>query len=298
MFPALRAEFDLSAGPFHIALGRRTLVMGVLNCTPDSFSDGGRYLTPEAAVRRLVEIEEEGADLCDIGGESTRPGAEPVTIEEEWNRIKTPLCEARRRGYPLPLSVDTTKAEVARRALDEGAVMINDVSGLQSDPSLAGLAARYSASLVLMHMKGEPRTMQQDPIYADCTAEVTAFLHGASLTAEERGVDRQSIIIDPGIGFGKTVDHNLELIRRLPELAALGFPVLIGASRKSFIGRILDLPVEQRLEGSLAAHVAAALAGAHAVRVHDVAATVRALRVVDAIRGAEAILGTDAIRRP
>jgi dihydropteroate synthase len=284
MFPAPRSIFRLSAGRHTIELGRRTLVMGILNCTPDSFFDGGRHASPESAVLRLDRMMEEGADLCDIGGESTRPGAEPVSVEEEWTRIQAPLREASRRAPDLIVSIDTTKAEVARRALEEGASVINDVSGLRFDPELAAVAARHGAAVVLMHMKGEPRTMQEDPVYQDVASEVREFLGRACRVAEEHGVARSRILVDPGIGFGKTVAHNLELIRRIPDLAGLGYPILIGASRKSFIGRVLDLPAEERLEGSLAVHAAAVLAGAHVVRVHDVAATVRVVRMADAIR--------------
>lgn len=285
VFPAPRARFVFEAGPFRLELGRQTRIMGVLNCTPDSFSDGGVHLAADAAARRLDEIAEQGADLCDIGGESSRPGAAPVPAEEEWRRIEPALREAARRAYPLPISVDTTKAEVARRALEAGAVIINDISGLRFEPGLAGLAARTRAGLILMHMKGEPRTMQREPEYGDVTEEVRAFLEGAAGLARERGVNPSGILLDPGIGFGKTAEHNLELIRRLPELAALGFPLLLGASRKSFIGKILDLPVDQRVEGSIAAHVAAVLAGVQVVRVHDVASTVKAVRLADAVRG-------------
>lgn len=284
-FPPPRASFTLEAGSFRLELGRRTLVMGVLNCTPDSFSDGGVHLSPDAAARRLEEILEQGGDLCDIGGESSRPGAAPVSAEEEWARVEPAFREAQRRRYPLPLSIDTTKAEVARRAIEHGAVLINDISGLRFEPGLAGLAARSGAGLILMHMKGEPRTMQEDPVYEDVVAEVASFLRQSALAAEERGVAGSRVVIDPGIGFGKTMEHNLELIRRIGELAPLGYPVLIGASRKAFIGRILDLPVEDRVEGSVAAHVAAVLAGAHVVRAHDVGATVRGVRVADAVRG-------------
>lgn len=284
VFPAPRPRFVLRAAGRSIFLGERTLVTGVLNCTPDSFSDGGRYLEAADAARRLAEIEDEGADWCDVGGESSRPGAEPVAVEEEWRRIAPALREARKSHPRLVLSVDTTKAEIARRALEEGASIINDISGLRFDPEMAQVVARHEAGLVLMHMRGDPRTMQQDPVYDDVTAEVAAFLSAAAAEAERRGVKRGQILIDPGIGFGKTVEHNLTLLRRLPDLAAAGYPIVIGASRKSFIGKVLGLEVRDRLEGSLAAHVIAALAGAHLVRAHDVQATVRAVRLADAVR--------------
>jgi dihydropteroate synthase len=283
-FPA-RPWHSFCAGSCRIPLGQRSLVMGVLNCTPDSFSDGGRYVGSEAIARRLEEIAEQGGDWCDIGGESTRPGAVPVSASEEWSRVAPALREARKRNLPLVLSIDTTKAEVARRALEEGAVIVNDVSGLRFDPAMAEVAASARAGVILMHMRGEPRTMQQDPVYENLITEVSEFLKAAAEGARAAGISPESILCDPGIGFGKTVEHNLELIRRLPEMAEMGYPLLVGASRKSFLGRVLDLPVDERLEASLAAHVAAVLAGAHVVRAHDVGATVRAVRVADAIRG-------------
>jgi dihydropteroate synthase len=259
--------------------------MGVLNCTPDSFSDGGDYMESGAIAARMAELADEGADWIDIGGESSRPGADPVPVEEEWRRVAPAFQEARRIGCGRFLSIDTCKAEVARRALDEGASIINDISALRFDPAMAEVARRTGAAVVLMHMAGTPRTMQRDPRYTDPVAEIAGFLEKAAADAQAAGIERDRIVIDPGIGFGKTIEHNLELLRHLPELGSLGFPVLIGASRKSFLGRILDLPVDERLEASVAAHVAASLAGAHVVRVHDVKATVRALRVADAIRG-------------
>jgi len=280
---ATRTHPILRALDHTIPLGDRTVVMGVLNCTPDSFSDGGLYLDPDAAARRIEQIAGEGADWIDIGGESTRPGAEPVDAEEEWRRVAPAFAEARRSGLKQLLSIDTTKAEVARRALDQGAAVLNDVSGLRFDPRLASLAAESGAALILMHMRGEPRTMQADPAYADVTSEILVLLREAAEEARARGVAEDRLVIDPGLGFGKTAEHNLELLRRLPELTALGLPVLVGASRKSFLGKILDLATEERLEGSLAAHTAAVLAGAHIVRAHDVRATVRAVRTADAL---------------
>jgi dihydropteroate synthase len=261
-----------------------TRVLGILNVTPDSFSDAGRFTSHEAIERRLWQIAEEGADLVDIGGESTRPGAAPVDVEDEWKRILPALRAVQRDSYPLPVSVDTMKLEVARRALDEGAVIINDVSALRAGPAIAELAARADAGLILMHMKGEPRTMQVEPKYDDLLVEVRDALAGSVRTAEQAGVAAERILVDPGIGFGKTVEHNLALLRSASFFDGLGAGVLIGTSRKSFIGKILgDLPVEERLEGSIASAVAAVLAGAHAVRVHDVRATVRAVRIADAM---------------
>ena len=267
-----------------IPLGSRTRVMGVLNCTPDSFSDPGRFLDPESARRRLHEMEEEGADWIDVGGESTRPGAELVDVEEEWRRISPVLLEAQRCGCPLPISVDTTKAEIARRAADLGIAIINDVSALRFEPGLAKTIVSHGLALVLMHMRGEPRTMQDDPTYDDVMAEIRTFLVDAMSRCLAAGVSREQLLVDPGIGFGKTAEHNLEILRRLPEFASLGAPLLVGASRKRFLGTILGLSAEERLEGSRAAHAAAALGGAHVIRAHDVRATVRMVRVIDAIR--------------
>lgn len=272
-----------------VVLGERTVVMGVVNCTPDSFYAGGRCSDPAGAVGRYHELLAEGADWIDVGGESTRPGAEGVDAAEEWRRVEPVLTAARRAGHPVPLSIDTTKAEVAARALDAGAAIVNDVSGLRFDPQLAQLAARYGAGLILMHMRGTPRTMQADPSYDDVAAEILAELAAAAERAVDRGAAREQIVIDPGIGFGKTAGHNLEILRRLGEFSALGRPVLVGCSRKSFIGAVLDLPAEERLEGTLAAHAAAVLCGAHVVRVHDVAAHVRAVRVLDALLAAGSV---------
>ena len=277
--PGPRSEAILAVGNERFMLGTRTLVMGIINCTPDSFFDGGTH----DPIARYALVVAEGADLVDVGGESTRPGALPVDAEEEWRRI-APVCEAARRaGHPIPLSVDTTKAAVAARALDAGATIINDISGLAAEPELADLAARHRAGLIVMHMRGTPRTMQMNPAYDDLIGEITDALAGAIALAQERGVQSEQIVVDPGIGFGKTVEHNLEIIRRLAAFGRLGRPVLVGCSRKSFIGALLDLPPDERLEGTLAAHAAAVMAGAHIVRVHDVAAHVKALSVVDAI---------------
>jgi dihydropteroate synthase len=257
-FPAPRRRFLLKAGTQKIVLGERTLVMGVLNCTPDSFSDGGLHAGPTAISRRLAEMAEEGADWIDIGGESSRPGADPVPVEEEWQRVAPAFREARRTGLGNPLSIDTTKAEVARRAIEEGATLINDISALRFDAAMVDVARRTGAGVVLMHMLGTPRTMQDEPRYEDVVAAVAGFLEEAAASTEAAGVERERILIDPGIGFGKTTSHNLELLRRLPELGALDHPLLVGASRKSFLGRVLDLPVGERLEGSVASHTAGA----------------------------------------
>ena len=273
----------LRARGLEIELGIRTQVMAVLNATPDSFSDGGRHATVDRAVVRLEAIWEEGADWVDIGGESTRPGAAAVSSDEEWSRVGPILEAAFRRGFPLPVSVDTTKSVVAERALALGAVMVNDVSALRFDPRIADLVAESGAALILMHMRGDPRTMQLDTAYPDLLCEIQDSLGASVETARARGVSDQQIVLDPGLGFGKATDQNLEVLASVPELASLGFPVAVGASRKSFLGRILGLSPERRVAASVAAHVAAVLAGAHFVRVHDVRPTVEAVRVADEI---------------
>lgn len=257
--------------------------MGVLNVTPDSFSDGGRYLDADAAARRAEEMAAEGADVLDVGGESTRPGAPPVDEAEERRRILPVVRAAARLG--LPVSVDTSKAAVAAAALDAGAVIVNDVSAL-GDPLMAEVVAASGAGLVLMHMKGTPRTMQDDPRYDDVVAEVREALAERLAAARAAGVGVERLAVDPGLGFGKRLEDNLDLLARLPEIAALGAPVVVGASRKSFLGRLGagETPAE-RLEGSLAAAVAAVLGGAAMLRVHDVAATRRATAIADALRG-------------
>jgi len=284
---APRPRYRLRLGTHAHDLPDRTLVMGIVNCTPDSFYPGGRAPEPQRAVERYHQVVAEGADWVDVGGESTRPGAAAVPAAEEWARIAPVVEAARRAGHPIPLSVDTTKYDVAARALDAGAAIVNDVSALAFEPRLADLAARYGAGLILMHMRGTPATMQQDPVYADVVGEIRARLAAAMERAAERGVAAEQIVVDPGIGFGKTLAHNLEILGRLEEFALLRRPVLIGCSRKGFIGALLDLPADERLEGTLAAHVAAVCAGASIVRVHDVRAHVRALRVLDAVRAAQ-----------
>jgi dihydropteroate synthase len=266
-----------------IDLTRRTVLMGVLNVTPDSFYDGGRRLELGVALSHAVAMVEAGADIIDIGGESTRPGARPVPLEEELSRV-LPLIRALRRESAVVISIDTYKSIVARRALDEGADILNDISALRFDPEMVSVAAGEKVPIVLMHMQGEPSSMQKAPFYRDVVSEVCEFLRARSEFARARGVDDEKIILDPGIGFGKTLQHNLSLLRGLPALAALGRPLLVGASRKGFVGAILGADPEQRLEGSLAAAVAAVLGGANIIRTHDVKETRRAVRIVDAIR--------------
>jgi len=269
-------------GGFALDLAR-PLVMGILNVTPDSFSDGGSYIDRDAAVTAAVRMLADGADVIDVGGESTRPGAEPVTAVQEAARVAGVIAALAEQGACV--SVDTRHALVASEALSAGASIVNDVSGF-TDPEMVRVAADSDAGLVVMHMRGEPRTMQEAPAYADVVAEVAEFLSRQAVALERAGVARDRIAIDPGIGFGKTTEHNLALLRRLPELEALGFPVLVGASRKRFIGEITGVVEPQaRVAGSVAAALEAVRRGAAVVRVHDVAATVQALAMVRAVEG-------------
>ena len=277
-------------GSQRLELGRRTCVMGVVNVTPDSFSDGGRFLDSRAAIDQGLRLAAAGADIIDVGGESTRPFSEPVPADEEIQRV-VPVIAALAKTIRIPISIDTTKAAVARRALEAGAAMINDITALRSDPGLGALAAESGVPVVLMHMQGEPRIMQVAPRYDDLVAEIRLFLQQAADAAEERGVPRARLIVDPGIGFGKTAEHNLELIRRLPEFAGLGLPLLVGPSRKAFIRRLVKPEGDQDISpdhpavetGTQAAVAAAILKGAHIVRVHDVANTLATVKVADAI---------------
>jgi dihydropteroate synthase len=277
------ADYVIKTRHGTMRLGRRTLLMGIINVTPDSFYDGGRRFDPVRAVADGIELVEAGADMIDIGGESTRPGAPPVSAQEELQRI-LPVVQGLRRTVKVPISIDTYKARVARAALTEGADIVNDISALRFDPEMAVLLATEKVPVVLMHMQGTPQTMQTEPRYNDVLREVQDFLEARAGFALEAGLERDNIILDPGIGFGKTLDHNLTLLRGLPALAAMGYPLLIGASRKTFIGKILDVKPEERLEGSLAAAVAAVFGGAHIIRVHDVKETWKAVRVANAIR--------------
>jgi dihydropteroate synthase len=256
--------------------------MGVLNVTPDSFSDGGRFLDAQAAVRHGLAMAEQGAAFIDVGGESTRPGSEPVGVEEELRRV-IPVIEGLRSATAAVISIDTSKPEVMRAAAAAGAGLINDVSALRAPGSLA--AARDSGCAVcLMHMQGEPRTMQQAPVYADVVREVRTFLAERLAACREAGLRSDALVIDPGFGFGKTLEHNLTLLRHLAELTTLGAPLAVGLSRKSMVGKLTGRPEGQRLLGSVVLGTIAALAGAAIVRAHDVAATVEALKVVTAVR--------------
>ena len=257
--------------------------MGVLNVTPDSFSDGGKYAATDVAVEHGLRLAAERADLVDVGGESTRPGSPPVPLDEELRRVLPVVRELARRAT-VPVSIDTTKAEVARRALEAGAEVVNDVSGLQRDPELGKMVAASGAALCLMHMRGTPADMQQRAAYSDLLGEVHDELSLALARAVEVGIAPESVALDPGLGFAKTAEHNLLLLRRLRELNQLGRPLLVGASRKSFLAKLSGKPAPERIVGSLASAVLAAHNGASIVRVHDVAATREALAVLDAVR--------------
>lgn len=261
----------------------RTLVMGVLNVTPDSFSDGGRYLDVGSATERGVRMVEEGADLIDVGGESSRPGSDRISEDDELRRV-LPVLEALAARVSVPISIDTLKPGVARRCLESGASIVNDIRGLR-DPQMLSVAAASQASVVIMHMRGEPATMQLDTAYGDVVAEVCSFLRAQSERARQAGI--REIAVDPGLGFGKSAGQNFELLARLREFRALGCPILVGPSRKSFLGSLPSrLPVAERLEGTLAAVAAAVINGAAVVRVHDVKQCRRVVDVTDAIREA------------
>jgi dihydropteroate synthase len=272
-------SFDQLAGSGSVA------VMGIINLSPDSFYAGNRCATVEDAVRHAENMVEEGAHVLDVGAESTRPGSQAIGEETELKRL-APVISALAKRVPVPVSVDTSKPAVADRVLQEGARIINDVTGLQNHPEMSRIIARHGAGVVVMHMQGVPETMQDNPKYGDVVEDVLEFLRLSVETAGSAGIAPRSIAVDPGIGFGKTLEHNLKLIGSLRRFKVLGKPVLIGVSRKSFIGRILDLDAEERLEGSLAAGVAGVINGADILRVHDVRATVRAVRIAHAIREA------------
>jgi dihydropteroate synthase len=264
---------------------QRAYIMGVLNLTPDSFFDGRRFLEPEAAVQHAFQMEAEGADIIDLGGESTRPGAQAVPLKEEFRRV-LPVLKRLSGRLKVPISIDTYKSEVAERCIQCGAEMVNDISGLYFDPRMKEIVARHQVPVIVMHIKGTPRDMQKDPQYRDLIGEILSFFRESISRADAAGVPADKIIIDPGIGFGKSFAHNLDILKGLESFKVLGKPIMVGASRKSFLGKILDLPVDERLEGSIAAALYAVLRGANIVRVHDVAATVRALRTVEAIQRA------------
>jgi dihydropteroate synthase len=284
---AKRKFFRLKLASETIVLGKRTLVMCVLNVTPDSFSDGGKFYGEERAIEHALAMERAGADLLDIGAESTRPGSAGISAEEEWKRL-LPVFGGFRRLLKIPISIDTQKAEVAEAALGAGAQIINDISGLKSDPRIAKVAAHHGVPLILMHMRGAPRTMQKEPFARDVIKDVAQGLRASVAKARKAGVAKSQIILDPGIGFGKSFAQNYELLARLPELAKLGYPLLIGTSRKGFLGATLardgkTAPVEERIWGTAATVTASILRGAHIVRVHDVAEMMQVARVADCV---------------
>ena len=259
-----------------------TGIMGIINVTPDSFSDGGKYANVETAIMRAKQMVADGADIIDIGGESSRPGAEPISANEECRRV-VPVVQALAEQFQIPISVDTYKAEVAYEALSAGACVINDITALHGDPNMCQILADAQAGVILMHMQGVPATMQKAPTYQNVVVEVHAWLTEVASQAVDRGIDSSRIMIDPGIGFGKTLDHNLEILRHLMQFRGIGYPLLVGVSRKKFIGQILDLPVHQREEGTAATVAWSIINGANVVRVHDVAKMKQVAQVIDAI---------------
>jgi dihydropteroate synthase len=282
-----RKLFRLKLESRTLALGERTLVMGVLNVTPDSFSDGGKFFAANRAVEHALQMERDGADILDIGGESTRPGSAGLSVDEELARV-LPVLQALRGRLKIPVFIDTQKAEVAEAALAAGAEMVNDISGLRNDPRIAGIAARRRVPLILMHMRGEPRTMQKGPFARDVVKDVLQGLRKSLAAARRAGIAESQIILDPGIGFGKSFAQNYELLQKLPDVARLGFPLLVGTSRKAFLGATLardgqPAAAEERIWGTAATVTASILNGAHIVRAHDVAEMVQVARVADCV---------------
>jgi dihydropteroate synthase len=273
-----RKRKELIIGKKKFNLSEDTLIMGILNVTPDSFYDGGYYFEKDKALNRVETIVKEGAHIIDVGGMSTRPGSLPVSLEEEVKRI-IPVIEHISKNYDILISADTYRSEVAKRAIDAGAHIINDISGLSMDPSMVRVIAEDDVSVVIMHIKGTPENMQKNPEYRNVVDEIYDYLEERTNMATDSGIKPEKIIIDPGIGFGKTLEHNLEILNKINEFRMLGYPVMVGASRKSFIGNILDLQVEERLEGSLAAAVCSIINGVNILRVHDVKETARAVKI-------------------
>ena len=278
-----KTHYTIRCRKKRFTLGKRTLLMGVLNVTPDSFSDGGLYFDKEKAVAHGMRMVEEGADFIDIGGESTRPGSKLIGLEEELRRV-IPVIESLAQKVDVPISIDTYKSTVAQRAIEAGAEMINDISGLHFDPNLGQVAAKEDVPIILMHIRGTPETMQKDIHYDSIFSEILQYLRDSIQRAESAGVNPQQIIIDPGIGFGKTLEDNLLIIKNLSEFRVLGKPILLGTSRKSFIGKILNAEVKERLEGTLSSIAIVILNGAHIIRCHDVLQAKKAIAVADAIR--------------
>jgi len=277
-----RKRWEIECAKYTLRLGGRTLIMGILNVTPDSFANGGRYDRIDSALLQAERMAEGGADIIDVGGESTRPGARPVPLKEEIKRT-IPVIKRLAKRINLPISIDTYKSRVAREALDSGASLVNDISALRMDKEMAGVVSRYKAPLILMHMQGRPSNMQKNPTYGDVVGEIISFLKERIEFAREEKIDEERIIIDPGIGFGKTTEHNLQIFNRLSEFKSLGRPILVGPSRKSVIGNVLNLPVEERLEGTAAAVAASILNGADIIRVHDVREMKRVVDMTNAI---------------
>jgi dihydropteroate synthase len=282
-----RKHFQIKLPSRTLCLGQRTFIMGVLNVTPDSFSDGGKFLDPQRAIEHAFAMERAGADLLDIGGESTRPGSSGTLAEEELARI-LPVLEGLRRRLKIPISIDTQKAEVAEAAVAAGAEIINDPSGLKNDPRLAEVAVRLGVPLILTHMRGRPHSMQKGPFARNVIQDVTRGLRASAAIARKAGASKSQIILDPGIGFGKSFSQNYELLARLPDLAKLGFPLMVGASRKGFLGVTLGsdgkpAPPEERIWGTAATVTACILGGAHIIRVHDVTEMVQVARVADCL---------------
>jgi len=277
-----REEFVLSLGNKKLNLTKKAALMGILNLTPDSFYDKGKYAQKEAALTRVKEMISQGADIIDVGGESTRPGATKVNVKKELKRV-IPVIEKIKALFDIPVSIDTYKAQVARECIEAGVDMVNDISALRFDSQMKHIVAKYKVPLVLMHIKGTPKDMQDNPHYDSLMGEIISYLRESMRIAQEAGIDEEKIVVDPGIGFGKATEHNLEIINKLSELKGLGRPILIGVSRKSFIGKALDLPLSERLEGSLAAACLAVTRGARIVRTHDLKETRRAIDLAQAI---------------
>ena len=288
-----RARVDCRASHFsappvaamHLQLGSRVLVMGILNVTPDSFSDGGRFLGAEAIGSQVETMIEAGADIIDVGGESSRPFAEAVSVEEELGRVLPAIRQIRKRST-IPISIDTTKAEVAAKALAAGADIVNDISALRFDPEMVSLVAKTEVPVIIMHMQGTPADMQLDPRYDDVIAEIREFFRERLAAAATKGIEKKRFILDPGIGFGKTVAHNLTILKHLAELQELGCPLLIGHSRKAFIGKLLGIEVDERDVATAAISALCAAGGVSVLRVHDVGMTVQAVRLAEAINTA------------
>ncbi|MFO7980020.1 MAG: dihydropteroate synthase [Candidatus Aminicenantes bacterium] len=278
----MRKEYSIQIRGMNCTLGQKTWLMGILNITPDSFSDGGLYYNKQNAVKRGLQLIEEGADILDIGGESSRPGSDPITAEEEKKRILPVLSEIRKQTDTF-ISVDTTKSEVLKAALDQGADILNDISGMRFDPKMLELASEKNIPVVIMHMKGTPKNMQKRPKYENVVEEIKTFLKKRVKTALKTGIKKNKIIIDPGIGFGKRLKDNLKIIGNLSSFNELDLPILIGVSRKSFIGNLLNVTPDQRIEGTIASSLVSVLQGAHILRSHDIASLKKAVIVTEAI---------------